>query len=156
MKVRDLMSRNASTVHLSQSASDAARVMWERDCGFAPVVDDDGKGELVGVVTDRDLCMAAYTQGKPLREIPIGSAMSRGAHTCAPGDSLAAAETTMRAHKVRRLPVVEGGRLVGVISLSDLARAAARGGRERPSDMELGETLAAISEPRQLAAAPSA
>jgi CBS domain-containing protein len=156
MKVADLMTRGAHTCRAGESLADAARIMWEHDCGFVPVVDDNGSGRLVGAITDRDICMAAYTQGRPLEQIPLGTAMSRHVHRCAPGDRLASAEAAMRSHKVRRLPVVENERVVGVISLSDLARAAARRGRERVSDMEVGETLAAISEPRQLAAQPGA
>jgi CBS domain-containing protein len=152
MKVADLMLPGAKTCRVSGSLGDAARIMWEHDCGFVPVVDDNGSERLVGVVTDRDIAMAAYTQGKPIREIELSSAMSRHTHTCSAGDRIAIAEATMSAHKVRRLVAVEGERVVGVISLSDLARAAARKGRERVSDLEVGETLAAISEPRQLAA----
>src|SRR6476659_2910184 len=122
MRVRELMSTEPRTCTAKHTASDAARTMWECDIGSLPVVDDDDVP--VGMVTDRDVCMAAYQQGRPLSAIPVLDVMSPEIHTCLESDSLASAERTMRAWQVRRLPVIDDdGRLVGVLSLNDLVLA---------------------------------
>jgi CBS domain-containing protein len=151
MKVEDVMSKDVGSCEPSSSLNDAARVMWERDCGFVPVVEQGGGPGILGVLTDRDVCMAAYTQGRRLAEIRVGDVMSRTVQTCRADDTLAAAEAAMRASQVRRLPVVDAvDQLVGVISLSDIARRTTRARRaERVTSTEVGETLARISQPRQ-------
>jgi CBS domain-containing protein len=116
--------------------------MWEHNCGCLPVVDAAGK--TVSVITDRDICMAAYTQGRPLCEIPVRSAMSRALHACAPTDSVAAAEKLMAEKQVRRLPVIDReDQLVGILSLHDIAT---RGSRLNAT--RLGRILAAIAAPQ--------
>ena len=79
------------------------------------------------MLTDRDICMAAYTQGRPLGEMQVSSAMSRQLFSCRPEDSLAKAEEIMRTNRIRRLPVIDADRhLVGILSLDDIAREATR------------------------------
>ncbi len=129
----------------------SAKLMWERDCGAVPVVDQEGRA--IAMLTDRDICMAALTQGRPLGEIHVSSAMSRRLWGCGPQDDVKEAEKVMRAHQVRRLPVVDAdGKLVGVLSIGDLARVAVstKGGRAKKKEVgpsEVGETLGAISIP---------
>ena len=108
------------------------------------------------MITDRDVCMAAYTQGRELSWILVASAMSRAVHACAPSDSIAVAEELMRMHQVRRLPVVLGGRLVGMLTLNDVARAAAsrhRGKSGHESLDGVATTLVRIGQPREQAQA---
>jgi CBS domain-containing protein len=113
-----------------------------------PVVDEDGRP--VGIVTDRDLCMAAYTRGRPLHEMRVESMMSTALRTCRDTDAVEVAERTMADAQVRRLPVVDDhGRLVGIVSIADLARAP-RGAHRRQALADVGETLAALSRPRRL------
>jgi CBS domain-containing protein len=156
MKVEKLMTKDVGTCGPGDTLNDAARIMWERDCGFVPIAQTDGSGRVLGILTDRDICIAAYTRGKPLKEIRVGEVMSTEIQSCGPGDDLAAAEATMRRSKIHRLPVVDdAGRLLGVISLADIAREAAReaGSRRREvTAAEIGETLAAIREPRSIGA----
>jgi CBS domain-containing protein len=122
-RVHDAMTRNVVTCRPGDTLNRAAQLMWEADCGAVPIVDDDGK--LVGMLTDRDICMAAYTRGLPLGELSVSSAMSTQLHSCRPNDSLRSLLDTMTKHQVRRVPVVEeGGRLVGIVSLADVARLA--------------------------------
>ena len=122
-RVGDLMRKDVSACREDQAMNEAARIMWERDCGFVPVVASDDSGKLVGVVTDRDLCMAAYTRGKSLAELCVADAMSRDVRTCTPEDPLSRAETEMRVSRVRRLPVVdEQQHIYGVVTLDDLLR----------------------------------
>jgi CBS domain-containing protein len=156
MRVEELMQKDVRVCGPDAAMSEAARIMWEADCGCVPVVAGDGSGGLVGIITDRDVCMAAYTRGRALGELRVCDSMSRDVRTCAPQDSLAAAAGAMRAAKVRRLPVVdEAGQLLGIVSLSDVAREFARpraGGKKGITAVELGELLGGICEPRQLEA----
>jgi CBS-domain-containing membrane protein len=104
------------------------------------------------MITDRDIAMAGYTQGKRLNDIPVRVAMSRKAITVKPKEEIAKAQELMRRHAVRRVPVIEDdGRVVGMLSLSDIAREALRE-RERKNPAltmpEVTETLAALSAPR--------
>ena len=159
MRVEELMRKDARACGPDDSMNEAARIMWESDCGFVPVVEAGAPSRLVGVITDRDVCMAAYTRGRSLADMCVRDAMSSNVRTCAPADSLAAAEAEMRSAHVRRLPVVDAaGQLLGVLSLADLARGYARmraSGRKGLTAAELGEALAEICEPRALAATAS-
>jgi CBS domain-containing protein len=156
MKVEKLMTKDVAACGPDATLNDAARIMWERDCGFVPVTASDGSGRVVGIVTDRDICIAAYTRGQPLGQIRIADVMSRAIRSCKPGDELAAVEAAMRQARIHRLPVVDDAdRLLGVISLADIAREAARearGGRREVTAAQIGETLAAIRQPRSIAA----
>jgi CBS domain-containing protein len=151
MKVEELMTTEVGSCRPYDDAGEAAKIMWERDCGAVPVVDQDGR--VVAVLTDRDICMAAFTQGRTLADIRVSSAMSRRLWTARADDDVKDAEKTMKAHQVRRLPVVDAeGRLLGILSLSDLARQAMSAKRSRTKKKEVavgdvGETLGAISTP---------
>lgn len=151
MNVKDLMSREVRSVRMSDRLDAAARVMWEQDCGLCPVV--DSSNVLVGVVTDRDLCMASYTQGKAVAEIPVTAVMARGLRTCKPEDAVTAAMGTLQQAQLHRLPVVDArGVLVGMLSISDLARCA----QTRPAALDAAlvlKAIAAIRTPRRVAVA---
>jgi CBS domain-containing protein len=156
MKVEQLMTKTVSTCFPGDTLNEAARIMWERDCGFVPIIEDGATRRVVGIVTDRDACMAAYTRGQPLSQIRVGEVMSRGVTSCRAAEDVREAEQTMRGAQVHRLPVVDdASQLLGVISLADIAREAAReaGSRRREvTPAEIGETLAAIRKPRETAA----
>lgn len=155
MLVKQVMSQNFSYCHTTDSLNVAAQKMWEADCGAVPVVDDAGR--TVAMLTDRDICMAAYTQGKLLADIPVSSAMSRELIACAPDDGLPYAEMLMRDYQLHRLPVLDGdNKLVGVLSLNDLALAAARqkhyflGGSSTVDRLiSVARTVAAVCAPRR-------
>jgi len=102
------------------SLNRVAQIMWEVDCGVVPVVSSGGS--LIGMITDRDLCMAAYTRGTTLGAMTAGSVMSKEVHSCTAGDSLGHAVRVMAEKQVRRLPVTEAGKLVGLISVADVAQ----------------------------------
>ncbi len=145
MRVDQIMSRAPKVCAPAESLNRAAQLMWENDFGCVPVVERDSK--LVGVLTDRDICMAAYTRGATLHAMQISSAMSREVFACRPDDDLAAAQKLMAARRVRRLPVLDANRkLVGIISLNDIARAAQSDGTAKP---QVADTLAAICAPRR-------
>lgn len=149
MQAKELMAREPRAVRVHERLDAAARVMWEQDCGFCPVV--DGTGVLIGVLTDRDLCMAAYTQGKALFELPVTAAMARSVRTVRAEDTVQAVLAVMQQAQVHRAPVVDArGMLVGIVSTNDLVRAAAN----RPAAIDANlviKALATIGAPRALA-----
>jgi CBS domain-containing protein len=150
MRVREVMASDVITCGPDESLSAAAGVMHTQDCGVLPVLDPDLK--LIGIITDRDIALAAFHDRLPLREISVGSAMTRHPTTCAPDDELEEAEQIMRSNQVMRLPVVDdAGQLVGIVSLGDIARHTAelrRSGRDPSASDGIVETLAAVGERR--------
>jgi len=121
MKVEEIFTREVKSVTRETSAADAADLMWEADCGALPVVDESGR--VVGIVTDRDLCMALALTGRPAADLPVRSVLHPTLHTCRPSDEVREALRQMRLHRIRRLPVVDGaGVLQGMLSFADLAR----------------------------------
>jgi CBS domain-containing protein len=129
MKVQDLMMWEVESCYPSSDLAEAAMIMWRKDCGFVPVVENPGN-KVAGVITDRDICMATATQHKGPHDIRVGDVMSRELFTCAATDDARTAMQKMKEGRVRRLPVVdERGVLRGVVSLNDLACAAERTAR---------------------------
>lgn len=149
MKVRELMTSDVQVCGPRDDLNRAAQIMWDHDCGVVPVVDAERRP--IGMLTDRDVCMAAYTQGKLLGAIHVEEVMSREVQACGPDDPVADAEAAMRERRVRRLPVVDAaGKLVGILSLNDIARRAVleRGKRRgAPALEEVSETLASVCRP---------
>jgi len=153
MKVEQVMTRNVMVCTDADTLNRAAQLMWDYDCGCVPVISANSQGALVGVVTDRDLAMAAYTQGRPLYAIPVTTAMARKVIACHIQDGISQAEALMRDNRVRRLPVLDQNeRMVGILSLSDVAREAQReitaGKRAEVTEESVSETLASLCEPR--------
>jgi CBS domain-containing protein len=139
----------------ADSLSRAAQIMWEHDCGAVPVVATEGS--VIGIVTDRDICMAAYTRGQPLPAMTVESVMSRLVYTCSPEDSIGHAVRLMAHNRVRRLPVVENGKLVGFLSLADIAREVRKSGSNRArACLALAHLVASISATRDREAATAA
>lgn len=125
MKAADIMSSPVATCYPEDSLHRAAGLMWEHDCGSIVVVDDHNRP--VGVVTDRDICMSAWSGGAPLHQTEVRTAMAKTVVVCAPNDSVEIIHATMRAHQVHRIPVIDAdGVLRGIISLADLTAAPGR------------------------------
>ncbi len=150
MKIADIMKRDVEICGSDDSVATAASRMWDGDLGCVPVVAENGR--VVGMVTDRDICMPALTRGRPLHEIPVTRAMSKEIFSCAPNATLIEAQEIMRAGHVRRLPVIDSDFcLVGIVSLGDLAHLAGHQiGCKNPdvSAQEVVATLTAVCEPR--------
>lgn len=151
------MTHDPQTCGPEDDLATAANVMWDLDCGCVPVV---GEGRrIIGMVTDRDACMAALLNGRPLHELRVGAVMSKDIATCKPTDELHVAQAVMRMKRVRRLPVVDAeSRVVGILSLHDIARAAARDKRRifpKVKLRELALTFAEISRPAAKPAPPA-
>ena len=120
MKVRELMTPEIATVRPEDGLDQAARSMEERDCGCVVVVDEESR--LAGILTDRDVCLAALHTERTLSRIRVADVMTVEVFTCGPEQSVAEAEHLMGRHQVRRLPVVdERGSLLGILSLDDIA-----------------------------------
>jgi CBS domain-containing protein len=149
MIVAEVMTHEPSSCTPGDTLASAARVMWERDCGAVPVVDSQRR--VLGMITDRDICMAAYLRGQRLDECTIGDVMSRPVIACRPADAIERAEAIMRDHRIRRLPVIdENGCLEGILSMNDLILAAPAGPKRtdiRPDVVV--STLAIICQHRQ-------
>jgi CBS domain-containing protein len=135
MNIRDVMTPNPRTVSPDESIQNAARIMRDLDTGVVPVVEN---GRPVGLVTDRDIVVRAVAEdgqlSRPVREIVSGDVIS-----ASPDMSTREAAQLMSDHQVRRLPVVENERLVGIVSIGDLAVKEAK-------DSRTGDTLQGISE----------
>lgn len=148
MRVEDVMTSSVRTCLATDNLHTVMQALWDHDLGSLPVVDAAGKP--VAMITDRDVAMSAFTQGKPLHELRVAWAMSKSIITAHVNDGLSAAERTMRVQQLHRLPVVdESDRLVGVITLNDIARTrtsipTARSAEQR----ELVSTVAAIARKR--------
>jgi CBS domain-containing protein len=151
MNIREVMTERPECCGVNDTANDAVRVMWERDCGAVPVI--DSMGRVSGIVTDRDLCMAAYFQGVPLSQIRLADVMTPQPATCTVDLDLASAERLMSERQIRRLPVVDAsGALCGIVSLADVAMAVKRNGDasgRSPESSGLFQTVTAVSEPRR-------
>ena len=134
MNIRDVMTPNPRTIAPDESIQNAARIMRDLDTGVVPVVEN---GRPVGMVTDRDIVVRAVADGQLNR--PVRDIVSGGVISASPEMSTREAAELMGEHQVRRLPVVENERLVGIVSIGDLA---VKEGR----DSRTGDTLQAISE----------
>jgi CBS domain-containing protein len=155
MKVDMLMTREVASCQGDDPCSAAARLMWECDCGAVPVLDSERR--MAGIITDRDICMATWMQDRPPSAIPISAVMARDLSVCSPNDTVETAERLMRTRQIRRLPVVdEDRRLIGILSLADIVRAADGAGArsekldrmDRVQPQEVTATLADICQPR--------
>ena len=134
MNIRDVMTSNPRTVSPEDSIQNAARIMRDEDTGVVPVVEN---GRAVGIVTDRDIVVRAVADGqldRPVRDIVSGDVI-----TARPDMSTKEAAQLMSDHQVRRLPVVENERLVGIVSIGDLAV-------KEGSDKRVGDALQDISQ----------
>jgi CBS domain-containing protein len=139
MKVKDLMTTDVKTCSPDTTVAEAAHLMWDGDCGILPVVDD---GELVGVVTDRDMYIALATQNARAAQLKVGAVATKKLASCAPEDDVQAALATMRQSRVRRLPVVGfGGAVLGILSMNDIVLAAGAG---KVASEDVVQTLQAI------------
>lgn len=150
MEVRRMMVHDVKTCRAHDSLNVAAQIMWECACGCVPVVDEQRRP--VGFLTDRDICMAAYTQGVPLQALRVESAMARNIISCCPNDEIADAASIMRKTGVSRLPVVDkDGSLIGLLSLDDLgceSQRTLRGGTNRELAGLIGDVYGAICSMR--------
>ena len=137
MKAKDIMTKKPKSVTPETSVREAARLMKEEDVGVLPVVDRDGSDRLVGIVTDRDIVVRCVADGK--FNAKATDAASDDVVTVTADMSTADAAELMAEHQIRRLPVVEGDKLVGIVSLGDISV-------KEGKDKRTGDTLEDISQ----------
>lgn len=131
MKIKELMTTNVRVCQPSDNLSVAAQAMWESDVGCLAVV--DGEGKLTGMITDRDICMAAHLRGAPLWAVAVSEAMAKVVYTCRPEQKLDEVLAVCVDKRVRRVPIVDdAGKLVGLVTLSSLAHAIDSDGKHKP------------------------
>jgi CBS domain-containing protein len=147
MKARDVMTTDVQTCGTETDLAAVAKLMWDYDCGIIPVVNP--AGTIVGVVTDRDVCIATATRRLLPERISAAQAMHSPVHTCLADDSIESVLATMKQFKIRRLPVIgPNGRLAGIVSMNDIVLASERG--KEPAFDQVVSTLAAICAHRKL------
>lgn len=144
MKVRDLMKSHPSVAFGGQSLQKVGAIMAQVDCGVLPVL---GEGDVVvGVITDRDVCLALAERDVRPSEALVEEAMSTPVHSCGPDQEVGQALATMRDYRVRRLPVVDAeGHLKGLLSFDDVTLEAHESGSEGPLYAEIACTLQSIN-----------
>ncbi len=133
--IRDLMTSSPATAEPSSTVADVAQIMAQEDVGPVPIVEG---GRLVGLVTDRDLVIRVIAEGRDPNSTTIGEIASADLVTVQPDSDLNEALQLMAQNQVRRLPVVEGDQLVGIVAQADVARAA--------DEESTGEVVQQISE----------
>lgn len=149
MNVNEFMTSSPRTIRGHENLAVAAAAMWQDDCGVLPVVDDADR--VIGVITDRDICMALATRNRPASDVAVGEVIGRPPLTCASDDAIEKALDTMRSHQVRRLPVVdEYGRLQGILSVNDVLLAGSGKGGNAASTATVVETLKGICRHAEL------
>ncbi|MBI2920585.1 MAG: CBS domain-containing protein [Planctomycetes bacterium] len=150
MLVSEICTKDVRCCDRNTDLASAARMMWESDCGVIPVVDAENK--VIGVVTDRDICIAGATRRQLASEIRVGDVMGATCVTCRPAEDVRSVLAAMAQHSVRRLPVVDDNRkLSGMISISDVIQAARdprEGSKGGISPAEVLHALEAVTRPR--------
>jgi CBS domain-containing protein len=131
--VSDVMTHNPIVLSRDATGHEAAKAMRDRGIGDVLVTDGD---QLSGIVTDRDLVVRCIAEGQDASQVHLGDIQTDHVATMGPDDSVESAVSTMRDHAVRRLPVVDDGRVVGIVSIGDLAI-------ERDPDSALADISAA-------------
>jgi CBS domain-containing protein len=134
-QIRDLMTQNPTSCDVNTTVLEAAKRMAQEDVGAIPVVDGD---RLVGVLTDRDIVVRVVAEGRDPMTIRVGEVATKDLVTVSPDEDLDTALRTMASAQVRRVPVVEGDRLVGVVAQADVAR--------KGEDSKTGEVVEQISQ----------
>jgi CBS domain-containing protein len=134
--VRDTMTTQPATVERSRPVAEAARIMRDQNVGSLPVVEE---GRLIGMITDRDIVIRLVAEGRELESTSVGDAYTDQPVTVEPEQDLDDALTLMARYQVRRLPVTEGDRLIGMLAQADVAL--------EEKEKTTGEVVQAISEP---------
>ncbi len=140
MKVKEVMMGTPYYCQPETNLGSATELMWNANCGFLPVATSEGK--VIGVVTDRDICIALGTRGQLAGDISVGEVMSDKLHSCVPDEDIHIALQTMKDGKVRRLPVIAAnGTLVGVVSMDDILLRAEPTSPGRHPDLSTDEVV---------------
>ncbi len=137
MKVRDVMTKAVATIRPDATIKDAAQIMQQHNVGSIPVVDSNG---LVGIVTDRDIVVRNIAEGQDPLSTPVKNVMTSQVTTVTPDEDVHDISRMMATRQIRRVPVIENQKLVGMVSLGDIATTGI-------TNMEASEALTEISKP---------
>ena len=142
MKVKNVMTKDPSACVPTDRAPRAARIMRDEDAGFVPVIDNEQSRRVVGVVTDRDLCLNIVAEGRDPNGVEVGTCMTTTVVTCSANDSVPKVTELMKENQIRRVVIVDDeGRLQAVVSMADLV------GRAEIKTTETHDMLKRVSEP---------
>jgi CBS domain-containing protein len=151
MRIKHIMTKDPSCCVPSDSAQRAATIMRHEHAGIVPVIDNEQSRRIVGVVTDRDLCMNVVAEGRDARTVPVEQCMTTTVVTASPNDSVEKVTELMRENQIRRIPVVnEQGDLLGIVALADVV------GRSEIKPTQTHDTLKKVSAPTNEASKPRA
>ena len=119
MNIQSIMTKNVRSIHPEEPISAAARLLKRENIGCLPVCDDMGR--VAGIVTDRDITLRCVAAGLEPNRTTVGQIMTAGVCTLSPTDTVDTAAEAMRKARVHRIPVTDGGKLCGIVSLGDLS-----------------------------------
>ena len=140
MKVKEVMTPDVKAIWLTESLADAAKLMWENDCGVLPIIKDGRK--VVGLITDRDICMATAMRDRNPSGISVEEVMTGQVYAVKPEDSIDEALQHMQEHKIRRLPVINPeGELEGILSMNDIVLNAKASDDNEEDSLDYGEVV---------------
>jgi CBS domain-containing protein len=143
MKIKSIMTEPVQSCGPGTNLASIVETMWTHDCGIVPVVNE--RGEAVGIVTDRDICIALGTRNVVAAALTARDVMTQPVIGCAPEEDCFNALLTMEHHRVHRLPVLGiGGVVLGIVSIDDIVKRAARAPAGDPLRMGVMEVLAAV------------
>ena len=137
MKISDIMTQGVISVGRDEPVTAAARLLKQYNIGALPVCDDSGY--LRGIVTDRDIVLRCVAPGHDSNSMRVSEVMTHGVITASPDDTVEQTSKLMARDQIRRLPIMDDGKLVGMVALADMARSLA-------CEMETSEALTEISE----------
>lgn len=154
MKVANLMTKPPAYCNPQTNLAAAAEILWKHNCGILPIV--DSKEKVVGLVTDRDMCVALGTQNRLPSEVTVSEVASGKVVACKPDDNLRGALATMAQARVRRLPVIDvAGKLQGILSMDDVVLHTETGTLKKDSELSFEDivgTLQSVYAPQPLRA----
>ena len=146
MKVQAIMTTDIGFCNLADNLTKAAEIMWQKDCGVVPIVDEDRK--VVGMITDRDICIATATRHQKPSDIAAKEMINGAIISCAADDKIETALKKMRKNQLKRLPITDNnGELVGILSIADVLACGRKANKLRK---QIYSTLKAIGTPRPI------
>lgn len=151
MRIKHVMTKDPTCCVPSDTAQCAAKIMRDEDTGVVPIIENEQSRKVIGIVTDRDLCMNVVAEGRDSRTTQVHESMTTTVVSCSPQDSVDKATELMRENQIRRIPVVdEQHQLVGIVAMADIV------GRADLRTTETHETLKTVSAPTSEPSKPRA
>ena len=151
MKIKYVMTKDPTSCVPSDTAQCAAKIMRDEDTGVVPIIENEQSRKVVGIVTDRDLCMNIVAEGRDPRTTQVHESMTTTVVGCSPQDSVDKATELMRENQIRRIPVIDDQhQLVGIVAMADIV------GRADLRTAATHETLKTVSAPTSAPSKPRA